>query len=186
MKNIDFMLIHSDYIDNVPVETFESKKLYFRMKHPIKDVEKSQIPEGFSIIDVDPETEADKVSSFIGECYENMHPSTETVESWTEKSVFDDESWIWIKDDEKDKKAALGIAEFDERISEISLEWIQVHPEFRAKGIGRVLVNVLLDRAEEKANFATVGGEYGSDSSPKSFYERCGFEGDDIWFVLRK
>lgn len=185
MRNIDFMLIHSDYIDNVPVETFESKKSYFRMKHSLKDVEQSQIPEGFSINDVDPETEADKVSTFIGECYENIHPSTETVESWSEKTVFDEESWIWIIDVERDKKAALGIAEFDERVSEISLEWIQVHPEYRVKGIGRILVNELLYRAQGKADFATVAGEYGTDNSPKSFYERCGFEGDDIWFVLR-
>ena len=36
------------------------------------------------------------------------------------------------------------------------------------------------------ADFTTVSGEVDNKTNPEKLYRRCGFEGDDIWYVLRK
>ncbi len=55
-----------------------------------------------------------------------------------------------------EKTAATGIAEFDVRIGEGILEWIQVSPEYRNRGLGAFVVNELLYRMQGKAGFVTV------------------------------
>lgn len=44
----------------------------------------------------------------------------------------------------------------------------------------------LLHRMKSEANFATVSGQCNNPSSPEQLYRRCGFQGDDIWHILRK
>ena len=36
------------------------------------------------------------------------------------------------------------------------------------------------------ARFATVSGRVDSESHPEALYRKCGFEGQDIWHVLRE
>lgn len=78
-----------------------------------------------------------------------------------------------------------GIAEYDREIGELILEWIQVLPEYRGKGVGRAIVKTILNRKRGIAQFATVSGKAGGDSGPEKLYRSCGFVGRDYWHVLR-
>jgi ribosomal protein S18 acetylase RimI-like enzyme len=80
--------------------------------------------------------------------------------------------------------AALGIADFDAEIKEGSLEWIQVLPSKRGLGLGKMLVNELLQRLKSKADFVTVSGRVDNPANPQALYRKCGFTGDDIWYVV--
>lgn len=104
-------MIHDDYINEVSRNTFSSADSYFRMKYDLNEIETVEIPEGFSIRDAKPVEESNEISSLIGKCYDDLKPTRETVEGWTEHLVFDDKLWIWILDDIKGKKAGLGIGE---------------------------------------------------------------------------
>ena len=74
----------------------------------------------------------------------------------------------------------------DKRPSEVSLEWIQILPGYHGEGLGKALVFELLARSKDRVEFATVAGEYDSAENLKKFYEKCGFIGKDIWWVLKK
>ncbi|MGN0628125.1 MAG: GNAT family N-acetyltransferase [Oscillospiraceae bacterium] len=91
-----------------------------------------------------------------------------------------------IKDIEYGKTAACGIADFDREIGELVLEWIQVLPEYRRRGLGKMLVNELLCRMGNRAKFATVSGRADSPSNPEALYRKCGFAGNDVWHVLHR
>ena len=81
---------------------------------------------------------------------------------------------------------ASGIAELDTDIKEGILEWIQVSPEYRGKGLGKFIVNELLWRMRDKADFVTVSGKVDNPTNPRELYKTCGFADEEIWHVLRK
>lgn len=56
----------------------------------------------------------------------------------------------------------------------------------KGKGLGKAVVNELLSRLKEKADFVTVSGECDNPTNPETLYRRCGFEGEDIWFVIQE
>ncbi|MCC8072948.1 MAG: GNAT family N-acetyltransferase [Clostridiales bacterium] len=74
----------------------------------------------------------------------------------------------------------------DDETKEGILEWIQVVPGFRKKGIGTAIVNQLLYRLSLIADFATVSEKVKNETKPEKLYRKCGFVGNDIWHILRK
>jgi len=114
------------------------------------------LDERFTMVNVDTKVELEKVSELIGKCYEDIHPSVDTVSSWTEYDVFEEDLWI------------------------------QVLPGYQGKGLGKILVLELLKRMHGKVDFVTVSGEVDNETNPERLYKSCGFSGDDIWWLLRK
>jgi len=141
-----------------------------------------RLPSGYCIADVAIDNEVEDISRLIAQCYTDLHPSIETVQSWTTHPGFDKKLWIWVT--KENIPVGLGIAERDPVVPEGSLEWIQGLPAYRGMGIGRCIVVELLKRLQKTVSFTTVSGE--SDNQTKQFYESCGFYGEDIWWILRK
>ena len=102
------------------------------------------------------------------------------------QACFSPEGWVVALDRQSGKPLACGIAALDRQMQEISLEWIQVLPGKRGRGIGRSLVMQLLSNMKDRARFATVSGRADGPCSPELFYRQCGFTGDDIWIVRRE
>ena len=121
--------------------------------------------------------------TFINNSYEFISVTEDEVLNWRTHDVFDEALWIWIKEGEE--VLALGIAEYDHRIKEGALEWIQVHERARGKGIGQILVNELLSRMRQ-ADFVTVSGEIDNQTEPEKLYRKCGFKGSRIWYYYTK
>ena len=75
----------------------------------------------------------------------------------------------------------------DRRIGEGILEWVQVSPTYRRKGLGRFVVCELLRRLRnEGASFATVSGRTQNKDRPLLLYLSCGFTDPVIWHVITK
>lgn len=106
--------------------------------------------------------------------------------SWTHHPVYTKRLWLWIVDAQRGRRVALGIAELDPDIPEAALEYIQVLPAHRRRGLGAALVNELLARAHSQVAFTTVSGELANPWNPAALYRHCGFTGDDVWWVLRR
>ena len=66
------------------------------------------------------------------------------------------------------------------------MEWIQVSPEHRGIGLGKLVVNELLWRMKDKAEFVTVSGKVDNSTNPRGLYIACGFTDEVIWHVMRK
>ena len=94
--------------------------------------------------------------------------------------------WLWVVDRRTGAPAALGIAEFDDTVPEASLEWVQVLPAYRRRGLGGGVGCELFRRVEGRADFTTVAGQIDNESHPEALYRRCGFEGYDVWWVFRR
>ena len=186
LDNLKFALVHQDFLSAFPAENFDIQRPYFRLIHKKRQMREVKLPQGFHIGNVDTKNESDLVAEVIKKCYENINVNPEIVKSWTKHPVFDPNLWIWVIDDEKGTPAGLGIAEFDPTIREGSLEWIQVLPEYRGKGIGKSIVLELLRRLQGRAAFTTVSGEVNNKTKPEILYRRCGFQGDDVWWLLIK
>jgi ribosomal protein S18 acetylase RimI-like enzyme len=67
---------------------------------------------------------------------------------------------------------------------EASIEWVQVAPEYQKRGIGRALVCEVLRRLDTRAAFVTAAGEVEDRDNPGAFFRRCGFTGQDVWWLL--
>jgi len=184
--SLEFALLHRDFDDLVRLEDFSQIELYFRLIHKMEKVPEKKLPDGFSFAIADPQREAQEISTFIAACYEELHPTAETVQGWTEHPVFDASLWVWLIEEGSETPAGLGIAEFDPGIAEGSLEWIQVLPTYRGRGLGKQIVYELLRRLEGRATFTSVAGQMDNQTQPEKLYRSCGFEGNDLWHVLRK
>ncbi len=91
-----------------------------------------------------------------------------------------------MEDITSNELVASGIAGLDQNIGEGILEWIQVSPAYRRRGLGRYLVCELLSRMDGKADFVTVSGQVDNQSRPELLYESCGFQDRVVWHILTR
>ncbi|MGC9467590.1 MAG: GNAT family N-acetyltransferase [Anaerolineae bacterium] len=183
---VQLAVIHDDYLAPAMRSSFRHRERYFRLIHFLGLSEQPLLPVGFSFVCVGMPQEAPVVSSLISQCYVDLKPSVRAIVGWTEYPVYAPDLWVWIVDEENREPAALGIAELDSGVREGSLEWIQVLPSYRGRGLGTALVWELLRRFQGCTDFVTVSGRVGGAGDPERLYRRCGFCGDDVWWVLRR
>ena len=135
---------------------------------------------GFSVVSATIEEFVDHINS----CYSDISISEQYLISYREHPVYDKYLWLAVKDNSINRIVASGIAEFDPEIREGALEWIQVTKEYRGKGLGKFIVNELLYRLKERADFVTVSGKTNNETNPEILYRKCGFTGADVWHIL--
>jgi len=183
--SLNLALIHQDYLQSFPSKKFTIQEPYFRLIHRQNESQvKAIISSRFSFVEVNLQQEAEKVSDLIGQCYQDLQPTVESVMNWGNHPTFDPSLWVWVIDNSKGIPIGLGIAEIDKNVLEGSLEWIQVLPNYRGMGIGKCIVQELLSRLEKRVNFTTVAGEMNNTTNPEALYRSCGFKGSDIWWMF--
>ena len=184
---LNLALIHQDYLQAFPSKEFAIQKPYFRLIHRQNEPRGEAIlPNEFSFDIVNIQQETEQVSQLIGQCYQDLQPTVESVRGWVKHQTFDPGLWVWVSDQSKGIPIGLGIAEIDNHVREGSLEWIQVLPNYRGMGIGKCIVQELLSRLEKRVNFTTVAGEADNPTNPEAMYRKCGFKGSDIWWMFEK
>ena len=139
---------------------------YFKLIHDLKSIRKAILPEGFEIT----QCPAEAYARHINSCYIREHISPEQLLACQSHAVYRPELWIAVRDVRNAQIAATGIAELDAGIGEGVLEWIQVSPEYRRKGLGSFVVCELLARMKSRARFVTVSGRMNNESDPFSLY----------------
>lgn len=180
------VLVHQDALPHFPSGQYSQKTAYFRYLHSMDDLPNPASHPDFDLVEADPHQQASQVASLINRCYPNMTLDEAAIRSWTQHPTFRSDLWVWAIERKTGLPAALGIAEYDGNISEGALEWIQVLPEYRRQGLGQQLVGALLLRLKGTVQFTTVSGQVDNPTRPGSLYRKCGFTGDDLWWVLRK
>ena len=154
---------------------------FFRVKHRLNDL--APIDFDYDIISID--HQAKQLCEMINASYKHEHIaiSEKEILQWKEHETFREDLCIYISANDG-IMAASGIAEYDETCREGFIEWVQVLPEFRKRGLGKKIVFVLLSRLKSLgAEFVTVSGNLDNVFNPLALYRKCGFEGDDIWYV---
>ncbi len=155
---------------------------YFRLLHDLTTVDSPVFPRGFSLR----EGTLTEFADHIRLCYPGTNITEVALAESQSRRVYEKSLWVAVFDDATGAVAATGIGEWDREMGEGSLEWIQVSPQFRRRGLGRYVVLTLLGRLQGKARFATVSGQTESIDCPERLYRACGFRGRDVWHILRK
>ncbi|MBP5653756.1 MAG: N-acetyltransferase, partial [Lachnospiraceae bacterium] len=157
---------------------------FFRVKHSLND----PIVTDFDYDTISIEYQAKQLAGMINASYghEGISVSEHDILQWKTHETFREDLCIYINAD-GGKMAASGIAEYDENCREGIIEWVQVLPEYRSRGLGQRIVTALLSRLKSLgADFVTVSGNLDNPTKPLELYRRCGFEGDDVWYICRK
>ncbi len=155
---------------------------YFKLMHDLKNVDPPSLPPRFETVACG----AADYAAHINACYAVEGVTEEELASCTRRPTYDPSLWIAVRDRTSGRIAATGIAELDARIGEGILEWIQVSPDCRRKGLGRFVVNELLRRMQGKASFCTVSGKRNDPCDPLALYRSCGFQNMTVWHVIKK
>ena len=155
---------------------------YFKLIHRMDDIKKPVLDNKYEVVCC----EVSEYAKHIATCYSDVGISSEELVGYQTHAVYDRELWIAVKECGRDEIIASGIAELDADIKEGILEWIQVSPEYRGKGLGKFVVNELFWRMKDKAEFVTVSGKVDNPTNPRDLYLACGFSGEEIWHVMRK
>ena len=155
---------------------------YFKLIHYMDRIEAPTLPEGFRFICP---TEKE-LSVHIAACYDAERVSEAELRHYRCRPTFFPDLWLAVVNESTGEIVASGIAEVDRDIREGVLEWIQVSPAYRRRGLGRIIVHELLFRMNDRADFVTVSGKSNDPSDPRALYERCGFGGGVVWHILRR
>lgn len=155
---------------------------YFRLYHDLEAVPFSPVPAPYRL-EAAGEEHCPAIAELIRLCYGWDTPAEEVL-SWRDAAVFRPELWLLVRDG-GGALAGAAMGEFDPEVGEGTLEWVQVHPEHRRRGLGAALTAALLERLSDMADFATVSGEVMNPTAPEALYRRCGFTGEDVWHVLK-
>lgn len=152
---------------------------FFRIKHDLQNIQEPAVS-------VELITAEDELADMINLCYDGqgIHVTEKDIQSWRQRRVYRPELWVKIVRDYK--IAASGIAEYDSETGEGILEWIQVLPEYQKQGYGQAIVNVLLKSLQPYAKFVTVSGSMENPNEPERLYRKCGFTGEDIWYICTR
>ena len=175
-------IVHARDFDRTLLDDYEDET-YFRLYHDLANIS-PVVPAGLSVRTAG-ENDLPAMADVINRSYSDLSATVPFLRSLRETPVFALELWIAVEND-RGEMVACGMADLDREAGELILEWIQVLPAYRRKGVGRLLVEELLRRGKEYAQFATVSGKTENASKPELLYRACGFRGDDVWHILRR
>lgn len=159
-------------------------EIYFRLYHDLKDID-VVITDNVEIVTATADI-IDVLVEMINACYSDLFVTKEQLENCMKTPVYNSDLWILLKDRISGKYIGSGIADLDREVGELSIEWVQVLPEYRNRGFGGIIVNYLLNKIKGTAKFATVSGKVDNPMQPERLYRKCGFKGNDVWHILRR
>jgi len=178
-------VVHSRYASHLTLSSDYTIQRFFRLSLS-GNLAEIGLPERFAFEPVKLPEQSALVAEVIGRSYVHLRPTQDEVVRWLGEPVFAPDLWEWITDRRINQPAGLGIAELDTRVGEASLEWIQVLPEFRGQGLAKALVSHLVARIAGRVPLITVSGEADNPSDAEYLYRRCGFHGQDVWWIVRR
>ena len=179
----NFIILHDKDFIAEKFEGYNDQK-YFRIIHNLSKISLVELKD--ISIEIVNENNIDYLANNINACYDYLKVSVEQLLSLRGINSCTQNVWILLKEDKKGIYIGSGIAILDTLIGELSLEWIQVLPNYRKNGYGTFIVNYLLNSVKGIAKFATVSGRIDDPNCPEKLYRKCGFTGDDIWHILSK
>ena len=175
-------ILHHDSFEESYLDAYFDER-YFRLYHSMGNIKES-IPDWMRFRTAETQDMC-LIVSIINQSYTDIQVDLSQIMEYTKTVVYDPNLWIIAIDRKTNKPIGCGIADYDNEVEEGILEWIQVLPEYRKKGVGSAIVRQLLHRLSSKAGFTTVSGKIDPFSNPERLYRKCGFTGNDMWHVLR-
>lgn len=182
-------IVHNSEFDMKLLDAYVDKK-FFRLSHNLIRIPAFDKDAGFHAsgikFELIPSDKTDELTDMINHSYTHseIRVSADYIKSLTKTYVYCPELWIAAMLD----GTLIGsiLCDFDTEACEGTIEWLQVLPEYRKRGIAAALICKALRTMSGFASFATVSGECDNITNPEKIYRKCGFAGNDIWHILSK
>ena len=175
-------IVHARDYDAVSFAEFTDDP-YFRLKHDLQGI---PLADKRFVCRTAGEDDLPLMAEIINRSYTDLSVTVEQLQGYRNTPAFEPDLWIIVKDAALSEIVGCGIADVDPEAREGIMEWIQVLPEHRGRGAGQFIVNELLRRMQDCADFTTVSGKVNNATNPEGLYRRCGFTGEDVWHILTK
>lgn len=159
-------------------------QVYFRLCHDLRTIPDHH-PAGFRLEESTPQ-DAALIAAIINRSYPDIRVTQAQIRAMEDSPAFCPSLWVLVREEATGNAAGCAMGEFDPESGEMSIEWVQVLPRFRRRGLGQALVSAMLRRAPAGSRFATVSGQANNPANPEGLYRRCGFTGSDYWHILSK
>ena len=172
----DMKILH--HREFVPLEGYRDE-VYFRLRHDLRHLE---APSGGVELRRMEQEDFPAAAEIIRCAYPGIAFGVEQLETMMETPVYAPNLWLMAR--VEGKAAGCIIADLARAAGEGILEWVQVLPEYRRRGVGKAMVLEVLRRMD--ADFATVSGKVNDANCPEALYRACGFKGQDVWHILHK
>lgn len=190
LETCSLALMHQDFLDPATVAAFTiARKGYYRLSHSLQNIPDHPLPQGFAFAPVKMDgAMVDTVATFIAEHSDSGDDALAVVQGWVDAPVFASKLWLWVLDEASGQPVGLVVAALDKTYQEAVIEWVQVHSDFRQKGLGKALVTEVLRRIGDQATLVTASGEVTVEErdEPGQFFRHCGFSGTDVWWLLSR
>ncbi len=176
-------IIHDNEFDGKLLDNYIDRK-FFRLIHDLSNIPEPHIPE--IELEIIPPNRTDELVDMINRSYAHseVRVSKDYIRSLTTTQVYC--PGLWIGAILNERLTGSIICDFDIEVGEAIIEWLQVLPEYRGRGIASALICKALKTMRGIADFATVSGECDNITNPESVYRSCGFNGDDVWHILNE
>lgn len=166
-------------------ELAEGKQVerYFRLVHLLSYIRPFSIPQGLIIRQLTDSDDAALMEQ-INQAYYDQGISVDQakIEDWKAFPVYYPEGWLGLF--QGDELLASVICEYDPEIKEGIVDWLQVSYKHQGQGFGKLILLAALQRLKQKADFVTVSGSLDNENYPEAVYRKCGFIGQDIWYIV--
>lgn len=176
-------IVHSNEFEKKLLAHYDDKR-FFKLKHDLSNIPDFDVTGiQFSVLSSD---RNDELAEMINDSYAHsgICVSADDIKSLTKTPVYCPE--LWIGAFFNGKLIGSILCDFDIEVGEAVIEWLQVLPEYRCRGIASALVCKALKTMSGFSDFATVSGECDNITNPERVYRKCGFEGDDVWHILNE
>lgn len=176
-------IVHNDEFDETMLDKYFDKR-FFRLIHHLSNIPEFDIS-GVKLKVIQPSRNEELVEMInCSYAHSEIRVSADDLNSLSTTQVYCPELWLAAILDGR----IIGsiICDFDIEVGEAVIEWLQVRPEYRSRGIASALICKALKTMSSFADFATVSGECDNITNPERVYRHCGFEGNDIWHILNK
>ena len=176
-------ILHQRHFSKEAAEGYRDQ-IYFRLLHDLNSIPVFHT-DGYCTESSSPQ-DAQVIADIINQSYRDIRMTASRVLDMTNSPAYCPELWLLVREGSSGQAVGCAIGEFDPASGEMSIEWVQVLPRFRQRGIGSAMVTELLRRAPAGTRFSTVSGQVDNDTNPEGLYRRCGFTGNDYWHILSK
>lgn len=138
-----------------------------------KQVDKPVYPEGFKLVTPTKE----QLTAHIAQCFPDGE-TPDSIDLWRYMEYF----MVALVDVTTGRIVASAAADVDFGVKEGSIDWVEVSPRYRRKGLGTYLVTELIYRFRRFSDFISVSTK---DFAALALFQKCGFSEDCAWHILK-
>lgn len=160
---------------------------YFRAYMPTpRPPEDLVITPGFEFVEFDPDRDVAAAVALMNAAYPSLrHLATAgKLQAMMAAKHFFPQGWFFLRHSATGERVGLTICGHCSQMREGFIEWTEILPRFRHRGLGALLVKEAINRLAERSDFLTASGSLDAPFAMGDLYMSCGFEHLRQWSIL--